>query len=75
MIRGSSPKPWATEVDTDEVELRLTEQERDVLRRLLDSALAESRVEVHRTHFSPGYREQVLEEESCIAGSRSTYSS
>jgi hypothetical protein len=50
-----------------EIVLRLTEEEQDVLRRLLDSALAESRVEVHRTHFSPGYREQVLEEESCIA--------
>lgn len=48
--------------------LRLTEEERDVLRRLLDTALSESRVEVHRTHFSPGYREQVLEEEGCIAG-------
>jgi hypothetical protein len=52
----------------NEVVLRLTEEEREVLRRLLDSALGESRVEVHRTHFSPGYREQVLEEESCIAG-------
>ena len=51
-----------------EVVLRLTEEEHEVLRRLLDSALAESRVEVHRTHFSPGYREQVLEEEGCIAG-------
>jgi hypothetical protein len=52
----------------NEVILRFTAEEQEVLRRLLDSALAESRVEVHRTHFSPGYREQVLEEESCIAG-------
>jgi hypothetical protein len=56
------------ELAMNEVTLRLTEEERDTLRRLLDSALSESRVEVHRTHFSPGYREQVLEEENCIAG-------
>jgi hypothetical protein len=52
----------------NELKLPLTEDQRDLLRRLLDSALAESRVEVHRTHFSPGYRERVLAEESCIAG-------
>jgi hypothetical protein len=52
----------------NEFKLPLTEDQRDMLRRLLDSALAESRVEAHRTHFSPGYRERVLEEESCIAG-------
>jgi hypothetical protein len=52
----------------NEVVLRLTEEEHEVLRRLLDSALADSRVEAHRTHFSPGYRERVLEEESCIVG-------
>jgi Ala-tRNA(Pro) deacylase len=51
-----------------DIVLRLTEEEREVLRQLLDSALAESRVEAHRTHFSPWYREQVLDEESCIAG-------
>jgi hypothetical protein len=50
----------------NEILLRLTEDEREVLRRLLDNALAESRVEAHRTYFSPWYREEVLEEESCI---------
>lgn len=51
----------------NEILLRLNEDERNVLRRLLDSALAESRVEAHRTYFSPWYREEVLEEEHCIA--------
>ena len=52
----------------NEVTLRLTDEEREMLRRLLDSAMAESRVEAHRTHFSPWFREQVLDEEICIVG-------
>jgi hypothetical protein len=66
-IRPLNATTGVTEAAMNELVLRLTEKKREVLRQLLDSALAESRVEVHRTHFSPGYREQVLEEESCIA--------
>ncbi|MBX9792636.1 MAG: hypothetical protein K2Y37_27360 [Pirellulales bacterium] len=44
----------------------LTSDQRDLLLRLLDVALAETRVEAHRTHFSPDYRKQVLQEEEQI---------
>jgi hypothetical protein len=46
--------------------LTLTSEQRDLLLRLLDVALAETRVEAHRTHFSPDYRKQVLQEEEQI---------
>ena len=44
----------------------LTNEQRDLLLRVLDVALAETRVEAHRTHFSPDYRKQVLQEEEQI---------
>lgn len=47
--------------------LTLTEVERVGLLGLLKEALGEARVEVHRTH-TPGFREQVLREESMIRG-------
>jgi hypothetical protein len=49
----------------NEVQLALTSEEKDYLVRLLQSALKETRVEVHRTH-TPGFRESVLGEESLV---------
>jgi hypothetical protein len=49
----------------NEAQLVLTSEERDYLVRLLQSALKETRVEVHRTH-TPGFREAVLGEESLV---------
>jgi hypothetical protein len=43
----------------------LSEEERTVLLDLLQQALAETRVEVHRTH-TPSFRDQVLHEEALI---------
>ncbi len=48
------------------VELMLNADERALLLRLLETALGEVRVEAHRTHFSPEFRDQVLAEESLI---------
>jgi hypothetical protein len=48
--------------------LSLTAEERALLTRLLDLALRDTRVEVHRTHFSPEFREQVKAEESLLRG-------
>jgi hypothetical protein len=47
--------------------LVLTDEEREYLANLLNSALSETRVEVHRTH-TPAYRERVLHEEDLIRG-------
>jgi hypothetical protein len=43
----------------------LTEQEKGYLLDLLERALKETRVEAHHTH-TPGYREQVLQEEDLV---------
>ena len=51
-----------------ETQLLLTAEEKDLLVRLLKKELGETRVEVHRTHFSPEYREQVKEEEALLRG-------
>jgi Ala-tRNA(Pro) deacylase len=51
----------------NEILLRLSQEERDMLIRLLGTALGESRVEVHHTHFSPAFRQQVLDEEHGIS--------
>ena len=51
----------------NEILLRLSQEERNMLSRLLETALGESRVEVHHTHFSPAFRQQVLDEESGIS--------
>jgi len=48
--------------------LVLNEQERGELARLLEQALGETRVEVHRTHYSPDYRATVQKEEGVIRG-------
>src|SRR3954453_20557911 len=53
--------------------LVLTAEEREYLANRLNSALSETRVEVHRTH-TPAYRERVLHEEArilaCSTGGR-----
>jgi hypothetical protein len=51
-----------------EVPLTLTAEERAFLLRLLEAVLGETRVEVHHTHFSPEFREQVLREEKMVRG-------
>lgn len=50
------------------MEINLLPAEQDLLIRLLETALTESRVEAHRTHYSPEYREQVLKEEKMVRG-------
>jgi len=48
-----------------EFDLKISDQERTELLRLLTSSLGETRVEVHRTH-TPDYRETVKHEEDVI---------
>ncbi len=48
--------------------LSLTANEHVTLVRVVEVALGESRIEARRTHFSPEFREQVLAEESLLAG-------
>ena len=43
-----------------EFHLVLNEQEKQYLERILKSALGETRVEAHRRHYSPEFRQQVL---------------
>ncbi len=50
---------------TDVRPLSITEEERFELIRLLEQALQETRVEIHRTH-TPGYRKRVIGEESLV---------
>jgi hypothetical protein len=44
----------------------LHEREKQYLEAKLKSALGETRVEAHRTHYSPEYRQQVLGEEELV---------
>jgi hypothetical protein len=46
--------------------VNLTAEEQALLVRLLEGALGETRVEVHRTHFSPDFREALKQEEARI---------
>ena len=50
-----------------DVHLTLTTSERDFLTRMLDAALKEKRVEVHRTEFSRDFRHQLEAEEAEIS--------
>ena len=50
-----------------EFRLELTAREREYLAGLLQAALSETRVEVHRTH-TPDFRDQVLGEENLVRG-------
>jgi hypothetical protein len=49
-------------------DLSLTPDERALLLRLLETALGETRVELHRTHFSPEFRKEVKEEVELLRG-------
>lgn len=50
-----------------EVQLTLTEEERQFLVTLLETALKEKRVEEHRTR-APSYREHLVKHEELIQG-------
>ena len=50
-----------------ELNVVLSTEEKDYLVGLLETALGETRVEVHRTH-TPAYREQVLRQENLVRG-------
>lgn len=56
-----------TATQTTETTVTLTRDENDYIVRILQNALAETRVEVHRTH-TPKFRDRVLEEETLIRG-------
>lgn len=47
--------------------VNISEEERAELIRLLESAVGENRVEIHRTH-TPDYRERVLDEQTLLRG-------
>jgi len=57
----------ATTIDVYSSELVLTDEERVMLRNMLEIALRETRVEVHRTH-SPDFRALVQHQEGVIRG-------
>ena len=48
------------------INISLTAEERELLTRLLDTALGDARVEVHHTHYSPDSREFLKRQESVI---------
>jgi hypothetical protein len=49
-----------------DIPLTLTANERDLIVRLLDRELGETRSELHRTHYSPEFREDVEREERLL---------
>ena len=51
-----------------DISLNVTSEEADALRRLVEAALGDTRVEVHRTHHTPEFREQVMQEEIVLRG-------
>lgn len=51
-----------------ELSLPLTSEERDLLLNMLHTALGETRVELHHTHFSPEFRDQVKHERDLLSG-------
>jgi len=52
----------------NEMHVTFTTEELDLLHRLVHTALGDARVEVHRTHHTPSYREQVKAEEAMLRG-------
>lgn len=46
--------------------IELNDEERTMLRTMVDQALRETRVEVHRTHHSPDFRAQVQHREDVL---------
>jgi hypothetical protein len=51
-----------------EVQIPLTSEERDLLTRMLNQALRDKRVEIHRTEFSKDFREGLEHEEQLMQG-------
>ncbi len=49
-----------------DIPLTLTSNERDLIVRLLDRELGDTRSELHRTHYSPEFREDVQREEKLL---------
>jgi hypothetical protein len=49
-----------------DMQVQLTIQERNLLIRILNRELGDTRVELHRTHFSPEFRGEVKEEEAML---------
>jgi hypothetical protein len=52
----------------NEMHVSFTAEELALLHRMVESALGDTRVEVHRTHHTPAYREQVKAEEAMLRG-------
>jgi len=50
----------------NEMHLTFTPDELALLHRMVQTALGEARVEVHRTHHTPAYRDQVKAEEAML---------
>jgi len=51
-----------------ETQIKLSQEEKTYLVRILQNAIGETRVEAHRTHHSPQFRDQVLGEEKLLRG-------
>ena len=52
----------------NEIILKLTSDETAELLRLVSAALGDTRVEVHRTHHTPEFRDNVKQEEDLLRG-------
>jgi hypothetical protein len=52
----------------NEMHISFTGEELALLHRMVETALGDARVEVHRTHHTPAYREQVKAEEAMLRG-------
>ncbi len=50
----------------DEIILKLTPEESAILQRLVGIAIGDTRVEVHHTHHSPTYRDDLKKEEDVL---------
>jgi hypothetical protein len=48
------------------VNVSLTTEEHELLVRMLEVSLGDTRVEVHRTHYSPKLRDDLINEENLI---------
>lgn len=48
------------------VSLTLSPEEHNLMIRLVENALGETRVEVHRTHYSPEFRDELKHEEQLL---------
>lgn len=49
-----------------DVTVTLTLEERTLLQHLLETALGETRVEVHHTHYSPEFRDKLKRDEALL---------